>query len=102
MQNKKPGALLQGPGSDLAVIAHMRDCLKKAEPFDVEIINYTKNGEPYWMNIQCQPQFNAEGKVDSFFAIQTNITEKKRLEHELQNEVAQRQKRITTAMLNAQ
>lgn len=99
---KKPGSFLQGPGSDLAVIATMRQAIQKGEGFDVEIINYTQKGEPYWIHMQCQPQLDETNNLCGFFAIQTNITERKRLEHELQNEVTQRQKRITSAILHAQ
>ena len=54
------------------------------------------------MNIQCQPQTDAAGVVNGFFALQTDITERKRLESQLSQEIEQRQKKITAAMVQAQ
>ena len=98
----KPGALLQGPDTDPAVVAHMSSQLKKEQPFDVEIVNYTRKGESYELRIHCQPQFNEEGILVGFFAIETDITEKRRLERLLQEELEQRQKSITSAIVKAQ
>jgi PAS domain S-box-containing protein len=102
VKGKKPGALLQGPLSNPDTIAYMRQQLQKGEPFDVELINYTKKGTPYWMQINCQPQLDNNGTLLGHFAIQTDITERKRLQHQLQEEVRQRQKRITSAIVTAQ
>lgn len=102
VRGKKPGDFLQGPLSDPDTIAHMHRQVSQGEPFDVEIINYTKEAAPYWMHIQCQPQVDEAGRLTGFFAIQTDITERKRLEEQLQEEVRQRQKRVTSAIVKAQ
>lgn len=99
---RKPGSLLQGPGSDRQTIAHMSGQLRAGQGFDVEILNYTKEKIPYWLSIQCQPQYNERREVMTFFAIQTDITERKTLQAQLNEEIRQRQNKVTAAIVNAQ
>lgn len=77
MIGKKPGEVLQGEGTDPVAIRQMHDAIESKKAFDVEVINYSKAGEPYWIRIQCQPLINSEGVFDGFFAIETDITKEK-------------------------
>ena len=52
----------------------MRNKLKNSEPFECDILNYSKSGRKYWLRIQSQPQFDETGKLKYFFAIETDIT----------------------------
>jgi PAS domain S-box-containing protein len=75
---KTPGSFLQGPESDPDVIALMRKKLRAGKGFkDIEIINYTKDGKPYWTSFEVQPIRDKAGKVTQFVAIQTDISERK-------------------------
>jgi PAS domain S-box-containing protein len=74
---KKPGPLLQGNETDPAVGSFMREKVYSKEPFTVEILNYSKSGRKYWIHINAQPIFEASGQVTKFFAIETDITERK-------------------------
>jgi PAS domain S-box-containing protein len=74
---KKPGDFLQGKESDPAVISHMRERIKNREGFLVEIINYTKSGTPYWVEIDVEPITDNEGVFAGFFSIQKDITKLK-------------------------
>ncbi|MFA7381379.1 MAG: PAS domain S-box protein [Bacteroidia bacterium] len=74
LTGQKPGKLLQGKDTDPNMVKLMSESLKNKQPFDVEIINYTKSGTPYWIKIQCQPLVNSHDKVEGFFAIETDIT----------------------------
>tara|TARA_R110000787_G_scaffold221535_2_gene330268 strand:- start:2832 stop:6137 length:3306 start_codon:yes stop_codon:yes gene_type:complete len=82
---KKPGSFLQGEESSIEIIAEMSDALKNREPFQVEIINYTRDGTPYWIDISCNPMFNDVGDVVGFIAIETDIDDRKSVELELQD-----------------
>ena len=77
---KKPGSFLQGDETNLAVVRYMRNKLKKIEPFECDILNYSKSGRKYWLRIQAQPQFDETGKLKYFFAIETDITKEKEAE----------------------
>ncbi|MBT1700210.1 PAS domain S-box protein [Fulvivirgaceae bacterium PWU4] len=84
VKGKKPGSFLQGPATDGAIIALMREKLSKGTGFkDVEIINYNKDGKPYWVSIEVQPIYDRAGQVTQFIAIQSDITERKATQHAL-------------------
>ncbi|AXG72880.1 PAS domain-containing protein [Flavobacterium arcticum] len=77
---KKPGHLLQGPKTDPETIKYLAMQIQKAEPFNCEIINYTKSGKEYWIKIQGQALYNKFGEISRYFAIEEDITEKKIME----------------------
>lgn len=80
---QNPGQLLQGPNSNRATIKKFREALISRMPFNCELINYKKDGSIYWVDIKCQPLFNEEGQIEGFFAIEEDITERKRTEAQL-------------------
>ena len=71
---KKPGRLLQGKDSNPATIAAIREKIRQQQPFNAELLNYKKDGTPYWIEIKGQPLFNSRGKLEHFFAIEEDIT----------------------------
>lgn len=77
---KKPGDLLQGRNTNQQTKQYLQECVRKRIPFHCEIINYTKSGREYWMEIKGQPLFDKNGKLEQFFAIQTDITARKKAE----------------------
>jgi len=84
IKGQKPGELLQGPDTDPETIQHLSDKIEKAEPVNAEIKNYTKAGDPYWLEVSIDPVFNEHGELIEFFAIQKDISERKQYEIELQ------------------
>jgi PAS domain S-box-containing protein len=98
----KCNELLQGPGTDPKTAAYIKSCMERAEPFQAEILNYPKQGKPYWLEIYGQPFFDDNGKVTEFFTIQRNITERRRLQHQLEDEVKRRHREVTAAVVNTQ
>ena len=75
---RKPGELLQGKHTDPETVANIRTKLERAEPFMEEIVNYGKDGVPYWISLVINPILGADGKVERFISIQANITDVKR------------------------
>jgi methyl-accepting chemotaxis protein len=71
---KKPGALLQGRNTDKATVARIRGELAQQRPFYEEILNYTKDGAPYWISLSINPVFDKAGKLDRFISIQANVS----------------------------
>jgi PAS domain S-box-containing protein len=72
-----PGSLLQGPDTDPAVVALMRENVEAGLGFEVEIVNYSKDGRRYWVSIEAQPLHDDNGEVEQFMAIETDITQRK-------------------------
>jgi PAS domain S-box-containing protein len=84
VRGKTPGSFLLGPQSDKEVSKMMGDKLKAGEGFkDVEIINYTKEGKPYWLSIEVQPIHDRKGNVVQFIAIESDISERKAIQRAL-------------------
>ena len=75
----KPGRLLHGPLTDVACAREISRALAREETIDgVEIVNYRKDGEPYWVSLHICPVHNEHGLLTHFVAIQTDITERRR------------------------
>ncbi len=72
---KKPGPLLQGKHSDPVTIGRIRAKLEAREPFYEEILNYAKDGTPYWISLSINPIFSADGQLRKFISVQANVTE---------------------------
>jgi len=83
VQGKVPGHLLQGPDTDPGTVAYIGRQVRAGEGFMVELINYTKQGQKYWLSINAQPVRDESGKVVKFIAIESNITERKLSEEKL-------------------
>jgi PAS domain S-box-containing protein len=77
---KKPGVFLQGKETDPSIARYIREKVNAKEPFNVEMVNYSKSGRKYWIHINAQPIFEESGQITKFFAIETDITERKNAE----------------------
>ena len=73
---RTPGEVLQGKDTDPETVQRIRDSLSRGESFKETILNYTKSGEPYWVQIDCDPIISEEGEISGFIAIEVDVTEK--------------------------
>lgn len=88
VRDKKPGEILQGPATDADTITRIRTCLHNRQPFYDEILNYSKDGTPYWISMAINPVFGQDGKLKHFISIQANITQTKELSLEAERRFA--------------
>jgi len=79
----KPGDFLQGEDSDPKVIERLSEAMRKKAPIEETILNYSKSGERYWLNMRIDPIFDDEGNCKNFIAIKRDVTEKIEQEREL-------------------
>jgi methyl-accepting chemotaxis protein len=77
VKGRKPGDFLQGRDTDKETIQRMSKKLKQREVCYEEILNYHKDGTPYWISITINPVFDTKGSLDKFVSVQTVITEYK-------------------------
>lgn len=87
MIGKKPGKILQGPLSNPDTIKKISENLRKQIPFSEEIVNYHKNGTPYWIRLNITPIFK-NGKLDKFISFQENITKEVKNKLELEDSLS--------------
>ena len=66
--------LLQGPGTDRAVIDRMRAALLAGEPFQGEALNYRKDGSTYMVEWLITPLKDAGGCITHWVSAQRDIT----------------------------
>ncbi|MGB0744213.1 MAG: PAS domain-containing protein, partial [Opitutales bacterium] len=85
---KVPGKVLQGESSDEAVREYMHRKITKREPFEAEILNYHKEGYPYWVHLHATPVLNEAGKFKYFVAIQSDITQDRETREKLKQEMS--------------
>ena len=71
-----PGPLLQGPDTDPATVKTMSKAVRAGRSFQVELLNYDRTGNPYWVAIEASPVFVEKGELAHFIAIQTDITQR--------------------------
>jgi|JI6StandDraft_1071083.scaffolds.fasta_scaffold01995_1 PAS domain S-box-containing protein len=71
---------LQGKNTQRDVLDRIRAALLAFRPVREEIINYTKSGEEFWLEIDIVPVADAQGRHTHCVAIERDITERKRAE----------------------
>jgi PAS domain S-box-containing protein len=66
---------LQGPQTDPAEIAEMRQAIAEARPSMVTLINYRANGSTFWNSVSTAPVFDEDGQVLGFIGMQVDVTD---------------------------
>ncbi|WP_299409297.1 EAL domain-containing protein [Acaryochloris sp. IP29b_bin.148] len=74
---------LQGAKTNLHTIDNIRQALQSQQAFEGEILNYRKTGQLFWNWLRIKPLTNAQGDVQFFVGIQTDITQQKHAEVKL-------------------
>jgi diguanylate cyclase (GGDEF)-like protein/PAS domain S-box-containing protein len=80
-QNPK---LLQGKDTDDKTRHAIRRAVSKGERIRTEILNYTKDGQPLWLDINVVPIHDDRGELVYFAAIERDLTEHKLLQSRLE------------------
>ena len=75
--------ILQGPGTDRECLDQMRQALHERSKIRTEILNYSKEGREYWVEMDINPIFDEHGECTQFIAIGRDVTDRKLLEEEL-------------------
>lgn len=66
---------LQGPGTNREVIARIREAIRNEEVIVTEVLNYRKDGTPFWNALHLGPIYRADGKLIYFFGSQWDISD---------------------------
>ncbi|MFZ4057295.1 MAG: PAS domain S-box protein [Ferruginibacter sp.] len=76
----KSPRMFQGPLSDRSALSKMKSAIVNKEHCDIETVNYTKEGEPYWVSFSVVPLLDNNGNTTHYISIQRDITERKKQE----------------------
>ena len=71
---------LQGADTDPQAIAQLREAIRERRELKIDILNYRKNGQPFWNELKIAPVFSDEGDLLYFVGIQTDITDRRVVE----------------------
>ncbi|MAK55639.1 MAG: hypothetical protein CML17_07330, partial [Pusillimonas sp.] len=76
----KSPRLLQGSGTSRAELDRIRQALQNWRPVRTELLNYTKAGDEYWIEIDIVPLADNTGWYTHWVAVERDISERKLLE----------------------
>lgn len=80
-----PLTILQGEETSPFTIVQMQTALDNQQPFCGEILNYRKDGTPFWNELSVTPVFNDAGELTQFVGVQLDVTARKQSEQEVHN-----------------
>ncbi|WP_404478541.1 histidine kinase dimerization/phosphoacceptor domain -containing protein [Novosphingobium sp. BL-52-GroH] len=67
---------LQGPDTDRAAVRRIHDAIAAANPIDLDLLNYRKDGTTFWNALYLSPVRNKAGDIQFFFASQLDVTDR--------------------------
>ena len=79
--------MLQGQGTDRKELARIKNALRQGETVRAELLNYTKDRVPYWIEIDISPIKSAQDEITHFVAVERDITERRAREEALRDAV---------------
>ncbi|WON78090.1 CHASE domain-containing protein [Serratia sp. UGAL515B_01] len=98
---KSPGQLLQCANTEINTIDTMRNALDAGESFSGEILNLSKSGREYWIELEIQPRYNDKKELIGFMAIESDISERKSTYQRLETALRENNALLSTLNLHA-
>jgi PAS domain S-box-containing protein len=79
--------LLQGAQTDRAVVDQLRTAIAERRAVSVELLNYRRDGSPFWNGVFIGPVYDEAGELLFFFASQLDVSPRREAEaHALQSQ----------------
>ncbi|KAJ4974555.1 hypothetical protein NE237_007729 [Protea cynaroides] len=73
----KNARMLQGPGTNRKSVMEIREAIREERTIQLSILNYRKDGTPFWMLFHLSPVFCKEdGRLIHFVAVQLPMSRK--------------------------
>lgn len=67
---------LQGADTDRQVVRRIAQAIDARTDINVDLLNYRKDGTPFWNALYVSPVFSEAGELQYFFASQLDVTER--------------------------
>ncbi len=98
---QRPG-MFQFEGTDVTTSRLISEKLENGESVIAEILNRSKQGREYWLELHIQPYHDISGQLVGFLAVEVDITERKRDRDALMRNLAElEQSRQEVAEMNS-
>jgi PAS domain S-box-containing protein len=97
---------LQGKDTDRSASLKIREAIAAGQDIAIDLLNYRKDGTPFWNALYLSPVSDIEGRVKYFFASQVDATERKvyemgmiKLQKEQEQLIAEREAALQRSQL---
>ena len=74
---------LQGPDTDKASVAAIREAIRDRREVSIEILNYRRDGTSFWNALYISPVYNQNKELVYFFASQLDVSRRRDAEEAL-------------------
>lgn len=71
---------LQGPLSDPVAVSKMAQGIREGAETSATILNYRKDGTPFWNDIHISPIVDESGAITHYVGVQSDVTRRKHLQ----------------------
>jgi len=86
---KKPLELMAGTATNRETLSRIKLAIAKGEVLSTEVVNYSKSGRKYHLQLEIQPVRNEKGVLENFIAVETDITARVETENALRRAKAE-------------
>jgi len=86
---KNPTSFMVGPETNPRTVRRIKAAMIHGRGISTEIINYSKSGKKYHLQLEIQPVRNEAGLLENFIAVMADITSRVETEHYLRRAKAE-------------
>lgn len=91
VKDKIPGQILTGPETDSIIEKRILHAVGDCKPIQTEIINYSKSGKKYWVEISVDPVIDNQGRCTAFVVLGNDITKRKKKDLQILNSLREKE-----------
>lgn len=74
---------LQGSRTSRRVLRRLREAIGRGEEFSGSLVNYRKDGKPFWNHLDITPVHDERGELTHFVGIQHDVSQERQIRNEL-------------------
>jgi len=64
---------LQGKDTDPEAVRALREAIERGAEITADILNYKKDGTPFWNRLRIRPLFSESGEIEYFVGLQNPV-----------------------------
>jgi len=83
IDGKNPATFMIGPETNPRAVRRIKAAMKRGEGISVDIVNYSKSGKKYHLQLEIQPVRNEAGVLENFIGVMADITTRVETEQNL-------------------
>ena len=76
---------LQGAETNRDTVDQIRVALRRQQPFRGELLNYKKDGTPFWNEVAISPVFDEDDQLTHYVGVTSDVTARKEAAQALEN-----------------